>query len=394
METVNTFQFLLTTKVIFGQDQIHVLEDELRVLKASKAMIVTDKGLIKAGILDDIVNIIEKAGINYYMYDDVTANPTIKSVDLAAGKCQEEGCDILIAVGGGSVMDTTKGISIVATHDGSSYDYLDGRGENKKEIVQEPLPIIAIPTTAGTGSEVSFYSVLTDETTKIKDSITSHKIYPKTAIIDPTLTAKLPPYITACTGMDVLGHALEAYTSTIENTMTDLFALEAIKLVFENLSQAVNTGDMKARSNMAYASILAGIAMSHCGATIPHALGCPLTGHTGMPHGLAVGLLQIPMLAFNGTFMEDKIKHVLHYQHVDMSQIEEGTYHTYLIQMIKKLVQEIHLEEGLEAYILDDQVMDAMTEDAYIHGCRMINPREVSKADIKAIYSEFINKQE
>ncbi|QUI22981.1 iron-containing alcohol dehydrogenase [Vallitalea pronyensis] len=394
MDKVNAFQFLLSTKVIFGENKMHALIDELKTMKATKPMIITDKGLIQAGLLDGVIKDIEKAGIDYYMYDDVIANPTINSVDRAAKRCQEEHCDLLLAVGGGSVMDTTKGIAVVATHDGSAYDYLDGRGEQKKEIIHEPLPIIAIPTTAGTGSEVSFYSVLTDETTKIKDSISSHKIYPRTAIIDPVLTANLPSYITACTGMDVLGHALEAYTSTIDNTMTDLFALEAIRLVFKHLPDAVNTGDMDARNNMAYASMLAGVAMSHCGATIPHALACPLTGHTGMPHGLAVGLLQIPMLAFNGHVLEDKIKYILHNLHMDADEINEGASYTYLIQMIKKLVKGIHLEEGLEKYIMDDQVIEAMTEDAYIHGCRMINPREVSKEDIKKIYREFITYQD
>lgn len=389
MNNINAFQFLLNTKIIFGQDQINALKNELCELKAKKIMIVTDKGLMKAGIVDRIISIIEKTQFDYYIYDEVIANPTTMVVDEAAKKCNEEGCNVLVAIGGGSAMDTAKGISVIANNEGSSFDYLDGRGENKREIINTPLSIIAIPTTAGTGSEVSFYSVLTDPETKIKDSISSHKIYPQTAIIDPVLTEKLPPFITACTGLDVLGHALEAYTSTIENSMTDLFALQAIKIVFESLSDAVNKGDLQSRTNMSYASMLAGIAMSHCGATIPHALGCPLTGHTGMPHGLAVGILQIPMLEFNKENLQEKIKHILQYINSDDVDMQDGEYHKYLIRNIEQLIQKIDIEEALKQYSIDESTIELMSNDAFIHGCRLINPREVLLEDIKYIYEKI-----
>lgn len=389
MENLNSFQFLLSTKIILGKDQLNSLGDQLAEINAKKIMIVTDKGLIKAGIVDKVLDIIKRNNIDYYLYDEVIPNPTINVVDEAAAICKNENCNVLIAIGGGSAMDTTKGISVMATNEGSSYDYLDGRGESKKEISNDPLPIIAIPTTSGTGSEVSFYSVLTDPETKIKDSISSHKIYPVAAIIDPVLTKNLPSFITACTGLDVLGHALEAYTSTIDNSMTDLFALEAIKIVFNSLDEAVNSGDIEARVNMSYASMLAGIAMSHCGATIPHALGCPLTGHCGMPHGLAVGILQIPMLEFNKEVLQDKVKNVLKYMDEDINNIDEGQYHTYLINKIKELMKKINIEEAVNKYVMDEKSIDLMSKDAIIHGCTLINPKKISIEDIINIYNEI-----
>ncbi|GMQ59716.1 iron-containing alcohol dehydrogenase [Vallitalea sediminicola] len=389
MENLNSFQFLLSTKIIFGKDQLDSLKSQLAEINARKIMIVTDKGLIKAGIVDKVLDIITENNIDYYLYDEVIPNPTINVVDEAATKCKNENCNVLIVIGGGSAMDTTKGISVMATNEGSSYEYLDGRGDSKKEIVNDPLPIIAIPTTSGTGSEVSFYSVLTDPETKIKDSITSYKIYPITAIIDPVLTKNLPPFITACTGLDVLGHALEAYTSTIENPMTDLFALEAIKIVFNSLVDAVNSGEIEARVNMSYASMLAGIAMSHCGATIPHALGCPLTGHCGMPHGLAVGILQIPMLEFNKEQLQDKIKNILKYMDVDITKIDKGQYHKHLINKIEELMKQINIDEAVKQYEMDEKSIDLMSKDAIIHGCTLINPKKISLEDIINIYNQI-----
>ncbi|WP_066501199.1 iron-containing alcohol dehydrogenase family protein [Abyssisolibacter fermentans] len=385
------FQFYLKTKIDFGENSIKNLTVHCKGRNAKKVLIVTDENLVKIGLVDPIKTELEATGISYDIYDEVKPNPEVGIIDKGGDAASHGGYDLIVAFGGGSSMDTAKGIAVLAVNEGSIYDYLDGRGNEKRNIDVKPLPIIAVPTTAGTGSEASMYSVITDEKTRIKDSITSEDIYPAVAIIDPVLMLGLPPKITAYTGLDVLGHALEAYTSKIDNVMTDMFAKEAIKLVFEYLPIAVQKGDLESRKKMAYASLIAGIAMSHCGATIPHGLGCPLSGHCDLPHGLTVGLLQIPMIDFNRDVLKDELMEIAKYIKPNI-EIKQDEVADWFIERIRNLFKEINVNEKLEDTDKIKEKLEAMTEDALIHGCTGLNKRLLDKETVIKIYKETISR--
>ncbi|SHJ89126.1 alcohol dehydrogenase/alcohol dehydrogenase [Clostridium amylolyticum] len=383
------FQFYLSTAVDFGCGKIKNLRNYIKQYNAKNVIVVTDKNLQEIGLLEPIIEELQKCDVLYKIFNKVEPNPEIHIIDEGAAFAKKESSNMIIAVGGGSSIDTGKGISIMAVNEGSVYDYLDGRGENKKEIKNQPIPLIAIPTTSGTGSEVSMYSVITDENTRIKDSLTSVLIYPKVAIVDPEMTIKLPPRVTAHTGLDVLGHALEAYTSSIQNPLTNVWALEAIKLVFENLPEAVSKNTIQSRENMAFASVMAGSAMSHCGATIPHGLGCPLSGHCNLPHGLTVGILQIPMIEYNKEVLKDKFLDVVKYVNPTI-EISENMAADKLIEMIKDLFVKISVEETLDKKLIDEETIKAMVKDAAIHGCTGLNIVPLNNENIQGIYNKVI----
>lgn len=383
------FQFYLSTAVDFGCGKIKNLRNYIKQYNAKNVVVVTDKNLQEIGLLEPIIEELQKCDVLYKIFNKVEPNPEIHIIDEGAAFSKKESVHMIIAVGGGSSIDTGKGISVMAVNEGSVYDYLDGRGENKKEIKNQPIPLIAIPTTSGTGSEVSMYSVITDENTRIKDSLTSVLIYPKVAIVDPGMTIKLPPRVTAHTGLDVLGHALEAYTSSIQNPLTNVWALEAIKLVFENLPEAVSKNTIQSRENMAFASVMAGSAMSHCGATIPHGLGCPLSGHCNLPHGLTVGILQIPMIEYNKEVLKDKFLDVVRYVNPTI-EISENMAADKLIEMIKDLFVKISVEETLDKKLIDEETIKAIVKDAAIHGCTGLNIVPLNNENIQGIYNKVI----
>ena len=381
---MNNFQFFLNTKVDFGVGVSDGIGEYCESLGCKSVMIVTDENLIKAGLISPISDQFKLKGIDFRIFSGVKPNPTVEIIDQGASVLKEAACDMIIAIGGGSSMDTAKGMAVMAVNEGSCYDYLDGRSEDKKAITKEPIPIIALPTTSGTGSEVSMYSVITDKD-KIKDSITAASIYPKVAFVDPKLMVNLPKAPTAYTGLDVLGHALEAYTSKIQNPMTNLWALEAMKLVFEYLPSAVIDGDLESRTQMAFASLIAGSAMSHCGATLPHALGCPLSGHYDLPHGLTVGVLQIPMIEYNKVTLAREFQKIVKYIDPDCT-ISSDQAGNKLVLMIKELFIKIGVSEVLTNLSVEDQDMKALVHDASIHGCLGLNQKEISIEGIEEMF--------
>ncbi|GAA0178969.1 iron-containing alcohol dehydrogenase [Clostridium sediminicola] len=386
---MNKFGFYLSTNIDFGTGKIQKLGNYIKELKCKNLVIVTEENLVNIGIVEPVVKQLKECNVNYRIFDKVEPNPEVHIIDEGAIFVKEQPCDLIIGIGGGSSIDTAKGIAVMGINEGSVYEYLDGRGVDKKEI-KNAIPLIAIPTTSGTGSEVSMYSVITDENTRIKDSLTSASIYPKIAIVDPEVTLKLPSKITAYTGLDVLGHALEAYTSSIQNPLTNVWALEAIKLVFENLPEAVHKGTIKSREKMAFASVMAGSAMSHCGATIPHGLGCPLSGHCNLPHGLTVGVLQIPMIEYNKGVLKEEFYNVVKY--IEPSKViakEEAA--DKLIELIKKLFFDIDVDLKLDGNIIDNIKIVEMIQDASIHGCTSLNPLTLNKKDIEKIYKRVIS---
>ena len=289
------YQFQTPTKIISGIGSTAEIIKELNAINAKKVLLITDPGLVQAGIAQQVVEMLKQAAVEVEIFDAVEPDPSIQVATKAAEMAKNVKANVLIALGGGSAIDTAKSAALLVTNGGYLKDYA---GVNK--VIKPILPLIAVPTTAGTGSEVTIFAVMSDPEKQEKFTISSALIAPAVAVLDPLLTLKLPPSVTAFTGMDALTHAIEAFTSSIAQPATDALALSAIKLVLKHLPVAVGRGDnIKARDGMLQASLLAGIAFNNAFLGLAHAIASPLGGHFHVPHGLANAVMLPYVMEYN-----------------------------------------------------------------------------------------------
>lgn len=290
------FEFSCPTKIICGKGALEKIVNELKGAHIKNPLVVTDKGLVKLGVSEKLFEVLDVAKVPYKIFDEVPPDSSLEVVNEVAALYVSENCDGFIALGGGSVIDTTKGAAASLSCKGVDFATLQG-----SEILSEDLPpFIAIPTTAGTGSEVTLVAVVADTKKQVKLSFTSYKLVPHIAILDPSLTASLPPKLTATTGMDALTHAIEAYTSTQKNPISDALALGAIELIKDNLFRACQQGnDVDARTALALGSLMAGASFSNSMVGIVHAIGHSLGGLCHIPHGQAMMLLLPHCIDYN-----------------------------------------------------------------------------------------------
>ena len=287
MDLAQTAQFGVRTRIISGLNSARqATGKEVAGSGGKKALVVTDKGIVDAGLVQPIIDSLEAEGIEYAVYDGVKPNPTLQVADEGYKQLQSAGCDTVVAIGGGSSVDAGKAIGVLATNGGKALDY-----EGRDRFTMEPAPVIAIPTTCGTGSEVTPGAVLSDEKRRIKTVIAGALVRPKIAILDPSLLVTLPPAVTAATGLDALTHAMEAYLSRAGTPMTEALSLSAVELVGDNLRVAVANNDLEALMNMLMASTMAGMAFGNARLGVVHALTDILGGMYDIPHGLACAIL-------------------------------------------------------------------------------------------------------
>lgn len=293
---MNAFEFCCPTKIVCGAHALDKLPDELADRGVAHPLVMTDAGLVKLGVAAKLTDVLDAAGVAYEVFDQVPPDSSMDVVNEVARLYAERGCDGFVAIGGGSVIDTTKGAAASLACEGVDFATLQG-----SEILHADLPpLVAVPTTAGTGSEVTLVAVVADTKKHAKLSFTSYKLVPHTAILDPALTASLPPKLTATTGMDALTHAVEAYTSIQKNPVSDAFAVKAIELIAANLPTACRDGaNVDARTSLALGSLMAGAAFSNAMVGIVHALGHSLGGLCHIPHGQAMMMLLPHCVAFN-----------------------------------------------------------------------------------------------
>jgi len=296
MAQVAEFRFAMPTRILFGVGRVRQVGKECAALGAQRALVVTDEGIAGAGLLGPIKESLERADIGVSTYEKVQSNPTTTNSDEAAAIAKEDGCDVVVAVGGGSSIDAAKGAAVVAVLGGECADYLGGA-----ELPPcEPLPIVAIPTTAGTGSEVTRWAVINIEEEEHKSWIGSTRILPAVALLDPEMTYTLPPGLTAYTGLDALTHAVGAYTSTYHNPIADALAMAAVHLVGKSLIQAVeHPRDEEARGDMLVASTMAGAAFESAKLVATHCLSEALGGPYHLHHGLLNGILLPYVMEYN-----------------------------------------------------------------------------------------------
>ena len=284
---MNIYQVMLPAKVVFGVDSLDTLGDEANKLGVKHALIVTDPGVYKAGLIDPVKERLSRAKLSVDVFSEAEPEPTLPRLNAIAKELGKGSYDLLVGVGGGSSMDTAKGLSVLLAHGGDGSDYL---GVDK--VPAPGIPVFALPTTAGTGSEVTRNAVFGDPEKEVKSVIISPYILPRLALVDPTLTYGCPPKVTAASGMDALVHAVECYTCTRANNFSDALALEAMRLIVGNLGTAVKRGsDKEARNHMSEGALLAGIAFGNSGVAMVHALAYPLGSRFHVPHGVANGLL-------------------------------------------------------------------------------------------------------
>ncbi len=279
----------------FGRGALANLVPELNNFGAKKVFLISDSGVASAGLIDLVVDQMKTAGIDVVTFLDVEREPDIDNLEKCLASFKEQTCDLIVGLGGGSPLDVAKGISILATNGGSILDYV---GLNM--IPKKGIPKFLIPTTAGTGAEVTKNAIFTDKKAQLKKGVVSRHLLPEVAIVDSDLTLTLPPDVTAATGMDALTHAIESYTSPKADSQTDMYALKAIELIGANLRRAVSFGaDAKAREGMALGSVFAGISLANAGVGAVHACAYPLGGRFGMGHGVTNALLLPYIMEYN-----------------------------------------------------------------------------------------------
>ena len=318
---INDFIFTLPTDIHYGPGSITQLKDILVSHRVRKALVVTDEGIVKAGLMDTVGALLTEAAVTYVVYDQVSPNPRDVEVEAGAAMGKASQADAVIALGGGSPIDCAKAINVLLSMGEESIKPFEGKGK-----VYKPLkPLFTIPTTSGTGSEVTFSSVINDTQHHYKMTIKGPYMAPRVALVDPQLTLGLPKAVTAATGMDALTHAIEAYTVKVANPISDALALQATELINESLETAYHQGDnLEARCAMMLGSLLAGLAFSHSDVGSVHCMAESLGGKLDLPHGLCNAILLPYVMEFNKPACQDRYARLAQAMNFTFSSDEEG----------------------------------------------------------------------
>lgn len=378
---ISPFEFLLPTKIRYGVGILKVLGEELRSLKAKKIMIITDKGLVKAGMVKKIVKIIEGEGLNYIIYDEIEANPKDYNVEACAEKARVESIDTILAFGGGSPIDAAKAVTVLARQKGKVRDY-----QGKGKIKDDCLPLLTVPTTAGTGSEVTFSSVITDTKEKFKFTIKSTSIAAKTAIIDPELTLTVPPLVTAATGIDALTHAIEGYTANCTEPIAEAVGLYAVEYISGNILEAVKNGkNIEARDKMMMGSLLAGLSFSHADVASVHCMAEALGSMYDAPHGMCNAILLPYVMEYSLPVAEYKYARIA--RAMGIEEKDDFKAATKGIDYIKKLSKEICLP-GIRSLNVKTDDFELLAEMSEKNGSNDSNPRIITKNEYVMLFKK------
>lgn len=347
-----------------------------------KGLIVTDSVLVQIGLVGKVTELLEKNDIGYVIYDGTKPNPTVKNVNDGLSLLKENECDFVISLGGGSPHDCAKGIALLATNGGDIKDY---EGVNKSKYPQ--LPLITINTTAGTASEMTIFSIITDEDRHIKMALVDKHMTPVMAVNDPMLMVAMPKSLTSATGMDALTHSIEAYVSTNATPITDACAEKSIELIAKYLKRAVENGnDIKARDLMAYAEFLAGMAFNNASLGYVHAMAHQLGGFYDLPHGVCNAVLLPHVQEFNAKVSAERLKKVASIMGIDVDEMtnEEGA--KACIEAIKDLSKSIGIPSGLKELGAKEEDFDVLAENALKDACGLTNPVVATHKDIVQIF--------
>ena len=376
-------KFVLNETSYFGKGAREVLVQELKNRGFKKALVVTDKSLYDAGVTKKVTEELDKGDFNYSVYSDVKPNPTKKNVWDGLRACKEAEADVLVAVGGGSSIDTAKAISIIMTNpENEDIVSLEGAATTKNK----GLPIIALPTTAGTAAEVTINYVITDEDREVKMVCVDPHDIPIIAIIDTELMASMPKSIASSTGMDALTHAVEGYITKAHNTMSDMFHMQAIKLIFKYLPAAVNEKDEEAINKMGLAQYIAGMGFSNVGLGIVHSMAHQLGAVYDTPHGLANAILLPTVMRFNGEVCYERFRDILIALGVDAKDMNKEQVIDKFVEMIQELSKKVGITQTVKDTGCKEEDLEMLAQKAMNDACRPGNPRETTKEDFIELF--------
>lgn len=386
---IREFDYEQTTKICFGRGRL----EELPSLASSygkKVLLVTSKkASSREALYKSVREKLEDQGLTVAHYDGVVPNPTTESIDFGVELAKERGVDVVIGLGGGSVMDSAKAIAMAAVNEGRAWDYLFFKSPQPKRT----LPMIAVPTTSGTGSQVTQVSVMTETETSTKSAIANNLIYPKAAIIDPELMVSMPAHITASTGFDAFCHCFESYINVKASRYTDMIALEGIKAAAAYLRRAVRDGeDIEAREGMAWADTCGGLAITNAGVTLPHGVGMTISGHCPqIMHGESLALTYPSFLRFTYPGAVEKFAEVGRIFNPRLKNIPDGEAAECCCDEIDRFLQEIDMWLNFRGFGVDQEMLKRIAERSYDLPDYQANP---VIADLDEVYKELMEGYE
>lgn len=379
-----SYKFFMPSISLMGADCLKDAGDQVGELGFKKALIVTDKVLGQIGIVKKVTDVLDNKNIEYAIYDETKPNPTVKNVNDGLALLKEKECDFVISLGGGSAHDCAKGIALLATNGGEIKDY-EGVDKSKKP----QLPMVGINTTAGTGSEMTLFAIITDEERHIKMALVDKHLTPIIAVNDPMLMLAMPKSLTAATGMDALTHAVEAYVSTAATPITDACAEKAIELISNYLVNAVENGEnVEARDMMAYAEYLAGMAFNNASLGYVHAMAHQLGGFYNLPHGVCNAILLPHVQEYNKATSASRLAKIAKIMGGNIEGLTDEQGADLCIDMIKSLSQIVGIPEGLGVLGVKESDFETLATNALNDACSLTNPRKGNLEEVIAIFKK------
>ena len=382
--------YFLPPRIEFGDGTIQNLGEYVKAFDGKKPFVVSDTGVINAGILAKATEALDATGLPYVTYSDIEPNPTDLSVADGVKVYKTEACDVVIAVGGGSVMDAAKAIRLLTTHEPPLEPYYSDVGGIDR-IRDDMSPLICVPTTAGTGSEVSQGSIITDTSLNTTDRWRKRAIVTpfnmaNIALLDPGITLGMPPALTAATGMDAITHGIEAYVATKYHPIAEGVALQALKILSANIQKVYHKGeDVKARGEMLLGSCMAAFSFQK-GLGAVHSLAHQLSTDAPIPHGVANAVLLPPVMEFNFSHATEKYAEVARALGIDTTDMDIDEAGNAAIDKIREYNVELNMPEGLGAAGLDREKIPKLGADAMLDHCHKFNPRACTEADMVALF--------
>lgn len=386
MSDISSLRKFVSPEIIFGEGARKTVANYARTFGARRVLVVSDPGVARAGWVRDVEQSLEEQAIDYVTFTEVSPNPRAEEVMKGAHFYREHDCNVIVAVGGGSPMDTAKGIGIISANGGEilSYEGVD--------TIHAPIPpLIFIPTTAGTSADVSQFAIISDQQEKVKISIVSKAVVPDVALIDPETTMTMDPFLTACTGVDAMVHAIEAFVSTGAGPLTDMHALDAIRLISGNLRPLVaDPSNLALREQVMLGSMKAGLAFSNAILGAVHAMSHSLGGWLDLPHGLCNAMLLEHVIAYNYPNAADRFKVVAETMGLDTRGLNQTEVKARLMSAVIELKRDVGLSQKLAENGVSVSDIPVLSEKAIKDPCILTNPRKSCQRDVEVVYEEAL----
>lgn len=378
-------RFVLNETAYHGKGAIQEIPNEIKARGLEKIFVISDPDLVKYGVTGKVTDLLDDAGIDYVLFTDLQANPTVKNVQNGVKAFKEAKADGIVAIGGGSSMDTAKAVGIIIENpEFEDVVSLEGVADTKNPAVTT----IAVPTTAGTAAEVTINYVITDEDKHRKMVCVDTHDIPKVAVIDPDMMASMPPSLTAATGMDALTHAIEGYTTAGAWELSDMFHINAIKMISDYLRDAVKGTD-EGRAGMALGQYVAGMGFSNVGLGIVHSMAHPLGALYDTPHGVANAIILPTVMEYNAEATGDKYKYIAEAMGVDTEGMSQEEYRKAAVDAVRQLSKDVGIPADLKEIVKKEDI-PFLAKSAYDDACRPGNPKETSVEDITELYESLI----